>query len=103
MNINRKYKDRLFRILFGNEEYKKNTLALYNALNGTNYQDVNELELKTIEDAIYMGVKNDVVLIIHSDMPIYEHQSTYNPNMPVRGLIYAGQLYSKYKSKVLIA
>lgn len=96
MNINRKHKDRLFTFLFGNEKNKDKTLALYNALNGTDYECVDDLELKTMDDAIYMGMKNDVAFIIYNDLSLYEHQSTYNPNMPVRGFMYAGKLYSKY-------
>ena len=29
-------------------------------------------------------------------MNLYQHQSTFNPNMPVRGLIYLCRLYEKY-------
>lgn len=57
---------------------------------------MDDLELKTIDDAIYMGMKNDIAFIIYNDLSLYEHQSTYNPNMPIRGFMYAGQLYSKY-------
>ena len=57
MGINRKYKDRIFCMLFGYTKYKKNLLELFNALNGTNYEDENELEINTIEDTIYMGMK----------------------------------------------
>lgn len=96
MSVNRKHKDRLFRTLFGEEQRKENTLALYNALNDTSYDNVDDLEIKTIDDAIYMGMKNDVAFIIYNDLSLYEHQSTYNPNMPIRGFMYAGQLYSKY-------
>ena len=52
--VNREYKDRLFRLLFGTEEMKRNILQLYNALNGSDYEDASELELTTIEDVIYI-------------------------------------------------
>lgn len=96
VKINREHKDRLFRLIFGSERNKKNLLALYNALNDTHYSEADELQITTIEDAIYMGMKNDVSLLIHSRMALYEHQSTYNPNMPIRGMMYAAMLYEKY-------
>lgn len=99
VNIRREHKDRLFRLIFGREENKKNLLELYNALNDTHYSKPEELEITTIEDVIYMGMKNDVSLLIQSRMALYEHQSTYNPNMPIRGMIYAAKLYSKYIEK----
>ncbi|MDY5905409.1 MAG: hypothetical protein SPJ45_00810, partial [Anaerovoracaceae bacterium] len=53
-------------------------------------------EINTIEDVIYMGRKNDVSCIIDAHMNLFEHQSTYNPNMPLRGFIYIAKLYEKY-------
>ena len=66
--INQKYKDRLFRFLFGTEEFKKNTLELYNALNGTDYDDIDDIEITTIDDVIYITMKNDLSFIIESTM-----------------------------------
>ena len=83
-------------MLFGYPKYKKNLLELFNALNGTNYEDENELEINTIEDTIYMGMKNDVSCIIQSNMAMYEQQSTWNLNMPLRGILYSARLFSKY-------
>ncbi|MGN0436165.1 MAG: hypothetical protein ACI4D8_06030, partial [Wujia sp.] len=57
---NRKYKDRLFCLIFGDERYKKNALMLYNAINGTEYTNENDLEIYTISDAVYIKMKNDV-------------------------------------------
>ena len=79
--INREYKDRLFRLLFGNEKYKENTLALYNALNGTSYTNVDDVTIYTIDDVIYIDMKNDVAFILDSELSLWEQQSTYNPNM----------------------
>ncbi|MCR5007915.1 MAG: hypothetical protein K6A76_04965 [Oribacterium sp.] len=77
-------------------------LDLYNALNDSDYKDVSELELFTIEDVIYIKMKNDVAFILDSYLSLWEQQSTDNPNMPVRGLMYFGKLYSKYiKSRKL--
>ena len=99
MEINRQYKDRLFRLLFGKEESRDNILSLYNALQGTDYTNAGDIELTTIEDAIYIGMKNDVSFIIDDRMPLWEQQSTYNPNMPVRGFMYYGKLYDAYLAK----
>ena len=94
--INREYKDRLFCLLFGREEYKDNILSLYNALNDTSYTNPDDIEITTINDAIYIRMKNDVSFLIDSYLPLWEQQSTYNPNMPVRGLMYFGKLYSAF-------
>ena len=99
VKINREHKDRLFRLIFGSEGNKRNLLELYNALNDTSYSELDDLEITTIEDVIYMGMKNDVSLLIHSRMALYEHQSTYNPNMPIRGMMYAAKLYNKHIEK----
>ncbi len=94
--VNREYKDRLFSFLFGSESNKEWTLSLYNAVNDTNYTNSEDIRFTTIEDAVYMGMKNDLSFILFQVMNIYEQQSTYNPNMPVRQLMYAGKLYDKY-------
>lgn len=94
--INRNHKDRLFIKLFGSPENRGNMLSLYNALNGTAYEDVDALELYTLEDVIYLGMKNDVGYLLDSYMVLHEQQSTYNPNMPLRGLFYHAKMYEKY-------
>ena len=94
--INRNHKDRLFIKLFGSPENRGNMLSLYNALNGTEYVDVEALELYTLEDVIYLGMKNDVGYLLDSYMVLHEQQSTYNPNMPLRGLFYHAKMYEKY-------
>ena len=94
--INKAYKDRLFCLLFGREEYKENILSLYNALNNTSYTNVEDIEITTIDDAIYIKMKNDVSFLIDSYLLLWEQQSSFNPNMPVRGMMYFGKLYSAY-------
>lgn len=91
VKINRKYKDTVFRKLFG--ESKENALSLYNAVNGTSYSSADELEYTTLDDVIYMKAKNDVSFIFDASLSLYEHQSSYNPNMPLRGLLYFADLY----------
>ncbi len=96
---NSKYKDRLFSFIFGNEKNKKWTLALYNAVNHSNYTNPDDIEINTLENAVYMGMKNDVSFLLHTAINLYEHQSTYNPNMPARQLIYLGKLFEKHIKK----
>lgn len=92
---NREYRDRLFKFIFGNPDNKKWTLSLYNALNGSDYTDENEIELNTIEDAVYMSMKNDVSFLMSDTVNFYEQQASFNPNMPMRYFMYAGMVYSK--------
>ena len=89
----RSCKDSLFRMVF---REKKELLSLYNAINGTMYEDPEELVVTTIEDVLYMGRKNDISFLIKDVMNLYEHQSSVNPNMPLRGLIYICMLYQGY-------
>ena len=96
MGANDEYKDRVFKYLFGNPANREWTLALYNAVNGSNYENAEEIEYNTIEDAVYLGMRNDVSFIIVDELHLWEHQSTYNPNMPMRFLLYAAKLYEKY-------
>lgn len=90
------YRDRLFNFIFGNEEHPEWTLSLYNAVNHTHYTDPALIELTTIRETLYLGMHNDVSFLISSLMNLYEQQSTYNPNMPVRLLQYAGNMYEQY-------
>ena len=93
---NREYKDRLFKFIFGHNDHLDWTLSLYNAINGTSYTNTNDMQLTTIQYAVYMSMKNDVSFLVDDIMSFYEQQSTFNPNMPMRFLIYAGMVYSKY-------
>ena len=97
--INRKYKDRLFRLLFADEQNKSNALALYNALNHSSYTSEDDLEFNTLENVLYLGMKNDLSFIIADTMSLYEQQATHNPNMPLRGFLYFSKLYDKYLAR----
>ena len=90
LRYNRKYRDVLFRRLF---QDKQDLLDLYNALNGSTYRDPEELEVVTMEDVIFMKMKNDLSFMIGNTLNLYEHQSTRNPNMPLRGLFYFAQQF----------
>ena len=96
MHVNRKYKDRLFRFLF---KEKKDLLDLYNAVNGSNYDNPEALEIVTMEDVIFLKMKNDLSFMVANRLNLYEHQSTYSPNMPLRGLIYLARQYEGFIAK----
>lgn len=85
VQVQRKYKDTMFRMIF---REKENLLSLYNAVNGTHYTNLEKLKITTLENAIYMNYKNDVSFVFDFELLIYEHQSTVNANMPLRDLIY---------------
>lgn len=91
-SVQRCYKDTTFRMLF---KEKENLLSLYNALNDTDYTDVKGLEITTLENAVYMNYKNDISFVFDLELMLYEHQSTVNPNMPLRDLIYVASVLQK--------
>ena len=88
--VRQTHKDRLFCNLFSKKE---NALSLYNALNGTDYKNENELEIVTLEDALYLTMKNDVSICLCGNISLWEQQSSVNPNMPLRGLLYFAREY----------
>ena len=91
--VNRIYKDRLYKMIFND---KSELLKLYNAINGTNYEDPEMLTITTLDNAIYMTMKNDLSFIIDMRLALYEQQSTVNPNLPLRFLMYITDIYSSY-------
>ena len=93
--VYRSYKDRLFRMVF---REKKELLGLYNAVNGTSYTDPEALTVVTLENAIYMNMKNDLAVVMDFYMDLYEHQSTYNPNIPLRNLHYVARELRSWSS-----
>ena len=86
----RDYKDTLFRLLFRD---RNRLLSLYNAVNGTSCSSPEDLTVVTLENAVYMNMKNDVAFLVDFQLNLYEHQSTWNPNMPLRNLFYAAKEY----------
>lgn len=96
----RTYKDELFRMIFGGQDQRSARwrLDLYNALSGKKHTNPDDLEITTLDDVIYIGMKNDISFLVDSQMTLFEHQSSYNPNMPLRGLMYFAQLYQLYIS-----
>lgn len=92
VTANRKYKDTMFRMIFKD---KKELLSLYNAVNGSHHENEEDLQIVTLENAIYMNMKNDLAFLIDFHLYLYEHQSTYNPNIPLRNLFYVAREYQK--------
>ena len=83
LKAKRPYKDTIFRMLYHDKE---NLLSLYNA---------EDLQIVTLKNAIYMGMKNDLAFIMDMNLYLYEHQSTYNPNIPLRNLFYIADEYQR--------
>ena len=96
VTVNREYKSTVFATLFKD---KQKLLSLYNALNKSEYSDDEYLEIVTLENAIYMSMKNDLAFIPDCKLTLYEHQSTPNPNMPLRDLFYVSKEYEKLINK----
>ncbi len=92
MYVVKQYKDTVFRLLF---KEKEKLLELYNAVNGTDHKDPDELKIVTLENAVYMSIKNDVSCLLDMRIQLYEQQSTVNPNMPLRDLMYVCSQYEK--------
>ena len=80
VTVNRTFKSTVFIMLF---EDKNNLLELYNAMTGKHYTDPDLLDINTLENAIYMTMKNDISFLVDGRLSLYEHQSTYNPNLPL--------------------
>ena len=93
---NREYKSTVFAMLLKDRD---NLLSLYNALNGSNYDSADDLEIVTLENATYMAMKNDNSFLFDKKLYLYEHQSTPNPNMPLRDLLYVATQYEKLINK----
>ncbi len=90
---NREYKDSVFSLYFSDKE---RLIELINAIEGTNYPKDTEIEINTIEDALYKGRKNDISFIINGVLVVLvEHQSTLNENMPLRIFIYIARIYEQ--------
>ena len=89
-NVNRKYKDTIFRMLFGND--RNELLKLYNAVNDSDYRNPDDLTINTLEEALFVSMRNDVSFVFQDDLNLYEHQSSLCPNLPLRDLFYVADL-----------
>lgn len=97
LTANRIYKSRISAMLFSG---RNELLKLYNAINGTSYDVPQLLQINTLENAVYMSMQNDVSFIIDMRLNLYEHQSTYSPNLPLRYLLYVANIYSDYTKEM---
>ena len=82
-NVAVKYKDNVFCMLYRD---KKNLLELYNALNNSNYINVNDLKVTTLNGGSYMKYKNDASFLLSMNLYMFEQQSSRNNNMALRYL-----------------
>ena len=89
---NREFQSSAFSLLYREPEY---ALELYNVLNHSAYTDPGEVEILLEEGSVVLTVRNDASFIVDTVLSLLEHQSTHNPNMPLRFLIYAAALYRK--------
>ena len=89
---NPQYKSTLFSTIFSD---KVNALEIYNALNGTDYDNPDEISITTLKNVVFINRYNDVSYVLGGVFNLYEHQSTYNPNMPLRSFFYTAQSYEK--------
>jgi hypothetical protein len=94
---NREYASDVFAMLMEDGEYR---LDIYNALNGSDYQDPNLVEVITLESGVSLSVHNDASFLIGGEAHFYEHQSTHSPNMPLRFLIYFSHCLKLWMDRV---
>ena len=92
----RQHKDLLFRHIFGSEKHRDITLYLYNAVNHSHYTDSSQIQIVTLDDVLYVAMKNDIGFLIGNELNMYEQQSSWNPNMPLRMLFYAAEELGQY-------
>ena len=92
-SVNREIKDGVFKLLF---EIPENAAELYSALKGVPCSP-NEIQIITITTIISGKLKNDLAFVVRGRaMVLGEHMSSPYANMPVRFLMYLGQLYEKW-------
>ena len=90
--INREHKSSLFTYMLSQKEY---ALQVYNVLNNSNYTNSEDIVITTLENVVFINIKNDVSFVLDNIFNLYEHQSTYNPNMPLRSLFYVSNSYER--------
>jgi hypothetical protein len=96
ISINRNYKDTVFRRLFNTKE---KLLELYNAIFGTDYKDWSAIKINTLENVLFMGMRNDISFVIYGVLVLLEHQSTINKNLAARMFLYLSKIYEKIISE----
>ena len=91
-NGNREYKSDVISMMLQIPEY---ALDVYNAMNDSVYTDPDMIQIMRLENGISLSVRNDASFFISNYLNLYEHQSTYSPNAPLRFLIYLTDLLEK--------
>jgi hypothetical protein len=93
MSANTKYKDSLFSWLFSDPDTLR---ELYSAIEGVPLDPSVPITINTLEDVLFMDMINDISFLVAGKLVILiEHQSTINPNMPLRLLLYVARVYQK--------
>ncbi len=95
-NGNREYKSDVISMMLQIPEY---ALDVYNAMNDSAYTDPDMIQIMRLENGISLSVRNDASFFISNYLNLYEHQSTYSPNAPLRFLIYLTNLLKKLIGK----
>jgi hypothetical protein len=93
MNANTRYKASVFSLLFGHAETLR---ELYGAITGVQIPLDVPITINTLEDVLFMEQINDLSFSVGDKIVVLiEHQSTINPNMPLRLLMYIARVYEK--------
>jgi hypothetical protein len=93
MNINREYKNSVFSLLFSDPDILR---RLYGAIAGIGLPPGLPVIINTLTDVIFKNQINDLSFILDNRLVVLlEHQSTINPNMPLRLLLYIARVYEK--------
>ena len=93
MSINARYKDSVFSLLFSDPDLLR---ELYCALEGVTLPPDVPVTINTLENVLFMELVNDISFEIGGKLIVLiEHQSTINPNMALRLLMYIARVYEK--------
>lgn len=98
-NVTSKFKDNVFCMLYRD---KRNLLELYNALNNSDYTNVDDLQVTTLNGGSYMKYKNDASFLLCMSLYMFEQQSSKNPNMPLRFLHYVSDVFRELFSNSML-
>ncbi|MDR2701439.1 MAG: Rpn family recombination-promoting nuclease/putative transposase [Spirochaetaceae bacterium] len=93
MGVNSKYKDSVFSFIFNNPDTLR---ELYSALKGVSLPPDLPVTINTLQNVLFMELINDISFQIGGKLVVLiEHQSTINPNMALRLLMYIARVYEK--------
>jgi predicted transposase YdaD len=93
LNTTRNHKSSIFAGYFSDA---KKLIELYNAIEGTDYPEDTQVEINTLEDALFRNKINDISFMLDDKLIVLiEQQSSINENMPLRLLMYIGRIYEK--------